>query len=69
MLCRGCNTRYPSGRETCPSCGRRAKTHGVEDGASDSGLPAIVWIGGLVLLVVAVGAVVLMRRRRDEHYA
>jgi peptide/nickel transport system substrate-binding protein len=37
--------------------------------ASDSGLPAIVWIGGLVLLVVAVGAVVLMRRRRDEHYA
>jgi hypothetical protein len=23
----------------CPSCGRRAKTHAVEDGASDSGLP------------------------------
>jgi hypothetical protein len=39
MLCRGCNTRYPNGRETCPSCGRRAKTHGIEEGASDSGLP------------------------------
>jgi hypothetical protein len=39
MLCRGCNTRYASGRDACPSCGRRAKTHGIEDGASDSGLP------------------------------
>ena len=39
LMCRGCNTRFESGREACPSCGRRAKTHAVEDGASDSGLP------------------------------
>lgn len=36
---------------------------------SDSGLPAAVWIGGILLLVVVVGAVVIVRRRRDEHYA
>jgi hypothetical protein len=39
LMCRGCNTRFDSGREACPSCGRRAKTHAVEDGASDSGHP------------------------------
>ena len=39
LMCRGCNTRFESGREACPSCGRRAKTHAVDDGASDSGHP------------------------------
>jgi hypothetical protein len=39
LLCRGCGTRFETGLEACPSCGRRAKTHAVEAGASDSGLP------------------------------
>jgi hypothetical protein len=39
LLCRGCGTRFETGQEACPSCGRRAKTHAVEAGASDSGLP------------------------------
>jgi hypothetical protein len=41
LLCRGCGTRFESGREACPSCGRRAKTHAVDAGASDSGLPPV----------------------------
>ncbi|HXK23450.1 MAG TPA: hypothetical protein VMS55_12320, partial [Myxococcota bacterium] len=36
LLCRGCSTRYESGRSLCPSCGRPAKTHAV-DMSSDSG--------------------------------
>lgn len=36
LICRGCNTRFENGREACPSCGRRAKTHAV-DASSDSG--------------------------------
>lgn len=39
LLCRGCGTRFETGLEACPSCGRRAKTHAVDAGASDSGLP------------------------------
>jgi peptide/nickel transport system substrate-binding protein len=35
----------------------------------DSGLPAAVWIGGALLVVIAIAGVVLVRRRRDEHYA
>jgi hypothetical protein len=37
LICRGCNTRFETGRENCPSCGRRAKTHAVDASASDSG--------------------------------
>jgi hypothetical protein len=37
LMCRGCNTRFESGRSQCPSCGRPAKTHAVEMSASDSG--------------------------------
>jgi peptide/nickel transport system substrate-binding protein len=36
---------------------------------ADSGLPAVIWIGGAALVVAAVAAVVVTRRRRDEHYA
>jgi peptide/nickel transport system substrate-binding protein len=36
---------------------------------SDSGLPAMVWIGAAAVLVAAIAGVVLVRRRRDEHYA
>ena len=36
---------------------------------ADSGLPAVIWIGGTALVVGAIAGVVLMRRRRDEHYA
>jgi hypothetical protein len=40
LICRGCNTRYQSGRTQCPSCGRPAKTHAVESNAdSGSSLP------------------------------
>jgi hypothetical protein len=40
LICRGCNTRYQSGRTQCPSCGRSAKTHAVESNAdSGSSLP------------------------------
>jgi hypothetical protein len=39
LLCRGCGTRFEKGLESCPSCGRRAKLHAVDAGASDSGLP------------------------------
>jgi peptide/nickel transport system substrate-binding protein len=45
----------------------------VGDAASratgDSGLPAGIWIGAVALVIVAIGGVVLARRRRDEHYA
>ncbi|HET8779910.1 MAG TPA: hypothetical protein VFM66_07550, partial [Agromyces sp.] len=37
--------------------------------ASDSGLPAAVWVGGALLLAAVIAVVVLVRRRRDEHYA
>jgi peptide/nickel transport system substrate-binding protein len=37
--------------------------------ASDSGLPAAVWIGAVVVLAGVIVAVVLVRRRRGEHYA
>jgi peptide/nickel transport system substrate-binding protein len=36
---------------------------------SDSGLPAMVWVGAAAVLVAAIAGVVLVRRRRDEHYA
>jgi hypothetical protein len=40
LHCRGCNTRFASGRSQCPSCGRPAKTHAVEANAdSGSSLP------------------------------
>ncbi len=39
LMCRGCGTRFETGLEACPSCGRRAKTHAVDASASDSGLP------------------------------
>lgn len=38
-------------------------------GGADSGIPAAVWIGGLVAVVVIVGGTVVARRRRSEHYA
>ena len=37
LICRGCSTRFESGRSQCPICGRNAKTHAVEANASDSG--------------------------------
>jgi len=37
LICRGCSTRFDSGRPHCPSCGRPAKLHAVEANASDSG--------------------------------
>jgi hypothetical protein len=40
LICRGCNTRFESGRSQCPSCGRPAKTHAVEaNSESGSSLP------------------------------
>jgi peptide/nickel transport system substrate-binding protein len=35
---------------------------------SDSGLPASVWVGGIVIVVAGIGGVFLARRRRSEHY-
>lgn len=37
LICRGCSTRFESGRPQCPICGRNAKAHAVEANASDSG--------------------------------
>jgi hypothetical protein len=37
LMCRGCSTRFESGRSHCPSCGRPARTHAVDASASDSG--------------------------------
>jgi peptide/nickel transport system substrate-binding protein len=37
--------------------------------AADTGLPAGVWIGGAAVVALGIGAVVLVRRRKGEHYA
>ena len=37
--------------------------------ATDSGLPVGVWIGGVAIVGAAIAGVVLMRRRKGEHYA
>ena len=36
---------------------------------TDSGMPAAVWVGGLVAVAAVVGVTILARRRRSEHYA
>ena len=37
--------------------------------AADSGISAGVWIGGLAAVAALVGGMILVRRRRSEHYA
>ena len=44
-------------------------TNAPASGGTDSGIPAVVWIGGVVAVVALVGGTILMRRRRSEHYA
>lgn len=35
LLCKACNTRFPPGRSTCPSCGRKSFTKVVESAARE----------------------------------
>ena len=44
-------------------------TNAPAGGGTDSGMPAAVWVGGLVAVAAVVGGTILARRRRSEHYA